>query len=202
MSRHTRVKPSLYLFCLKFTGWYALAFLPVLVFAGVSGLHRDAMPLGVAGLGCVPGALLALMLTADSGRPRYLLRPSSFVAGFLGYWFIGLISVPIMGVVVVTMALFDLRLFLGQLGLGAVLEMPDGKFAFVAVVLALLPVLVTSSLAAISALLVRFDPVRAPVQMRGTGLHARVHSRAEHDAALQAMRLRLAQRQHLNRNTG
>ena len=202
MSRHTRVKPSLYLFCLKFTGWYALAFLPVLVFAGVSGLQRDAMPLEVAGLSCMPGALLALMLTGESGRPRYLLRPGSFLAGFLGYWFIGVISVPILGVVGVTMALFDLRLFLGQIGLSAALDISEGKFAFIAVVLALLPILVASNLAAISALLVRFDSVRAPVQVRGTGLHARVHSRAEHDAALQAMRLRLAQRQPLNRNAG
>lgn len=202
MSRHARVKPSLYLFCLKFTGWYALAFLPVLVFAAVSGLVRDAMPLTIAGLACVPGALLALMLTGESGRPRYLLRPCSILAGLLGFWFIGLVSMPIVGMVGVTMAVFDLRAFLGRLGVGVVTQMTEGGFAFLALVLAVAPALVASTLASVSALLVRFDRVRPTVQVRGTGLHARVHSRAEHDAALQAMRLRLAQRQSMTRNTG
>lgn len=197
---------TVYLFLLKITGLYGLLFVPVLVFAQVSGLVREPVPLWLAAGFSVLGVVCSIVLLADGGRPRFLLRPTSLLGGFLGYWFIGFLALPILGQILLTMMVFDIERFLIVSGLGALVSEtfnvggPDSGLAEAFTVMAVLPTSVTSSLAGILGLFARFErprsaPVRAPVADQKPVRPPAIVRTPEHEAAVRAMRTRMAQRQ-------
>jgi hypothetical protein len=206
MVRRPTSAQSLYLFCLSSTGWFALAFVPLLVGASVMGLLRDALPLGLGVALSVPGLIAAVVLIDTEGRPRYLLRPRSFLAGVLGYWFIGVLAAAITVQIVMVLTMIDIDRLLALTGLSRDVVASFSTLAkgveqdavmLGTIILAMGYPALTTTIAAFMAPFLRFDPPGCDDAAGTQRTNPRSSTRTtEHEAAVRALRIRLAQQQH------
>lgn len=212
-SRKRERLKELYLFSLKATGVMGLMYLPLMALVLSSGLvdPQEALPLMV--LGPVLGLIslpICLLLLSDSGWPRFALRPRSFAGGFAGYVLLGLMGSLVLVLAVVTLALLWFSDLVAITGLDRILApllgvdpASDRVNMFVMKVL-FIPLAIAVNVASILALVVRFDPSDLqPARAKGAEQPEPAAPAAqpervrppEHEAALRAMRKRMAERQ-------
>lgn len=215
MKKSARLPWTLYVFGVKWLGAGSLVFALLLAFALSAGLANGTPP-ALAILLSVVAFPFCLILLDDRGRPRSLLRPRSFRGAFFGFFLILLLGGTIGVQAVVTLLAIDLPAFLALTGLDSLIDAiprgtgrralsPDVKSDAVFFGFAVALVAIPFKYVWLMVLVLRFDDSDLPVPPKTRGAAApvaidtpvapvRVRS-PEHDAALRAMRRRMAERQ-------
>lgn len=178
---------SVYLFCVKASGIAGLAFVPFLAFGVASGLIAAPELLAPALALTLLGVPSSLVMVSDSGLARRALRPASVGGALLGFVVLGLLTSLVAGQVVFSLLAFDMVRFLGLVGI-------DPQIAPLLLVAFLAPPLLMAALASVLVLVVRFNADKGEDLAGPAATPTRVRP-VEHEAALRAMKRRMAQRQ-------
>lgn len=177
---------SVYVFCVKATGIAGLAFVPLLAFGVASGLIAVPALLAPALALTLLGVPSSLVMVSDGGLARRALRPASVGGAVLGFVVLGLLTSLVVGQVVLSVLTFDMVRFLGLVGL-------DPGIAPVLLIVFLAPPILVASLASVLVLVVPFDADEGEDLAGPSAAPARVRP-VEHEAALRAIKRRMAQR--------